>query len=166
MNTRALFLLSVVAFASVKAELKCYDCEPHQSGCLSPATANIKSTVCLSDAGEKNRIQKEINDINKLDISPRGNFEENAFECFSLYFEADDANESGVYRGCVEKTKTVISSCDYLTETLKNGNVSNCKTCAENECNVHDVGGGATGVTVSVALVVLNLVICLNVLHF
>ncbi|XP_044253533.1 uncharacterized protein LOC123004361 [Tribolium madens] len=167
MNTFILFLLPFITFATVKADLACYDCIPtDKTKCLSPDANNIKTTTCSTEPTARTGLKKSISDIDKLDINPRGNFEENTFECFSLYFVGEDNQETGVYRGCVEKTNTIISSCEYLKESLKNGNVTNCVTCAEKECNVDDVGGGAAGLTLSLGLIVLNLVICLNVFHF
>lgn len=66
-------------------------------------------------------------------------------------------NKTGIYRGCYKKAQSVISVCDYLKEELNDGNVTDCVSCGEDRCNVHQVGGGAAGVSFSVMLLIINL---------
>ncbi|EFA01063.1 uncharacterized protein LOC103312499 [Tribolium castaneum] len=126
-STSVLYFLVLTLFIVKAQQLECYECEPKAvAKCLSPHTNNITAVPCYTSD------ELASNDTEKSD-----------YECFSLYFIAwtkDD--ESGVYRGCVEKG-AIVSLVDFFKTTVKVGNVTNWVTCAESKCNVHDMGSKA-----------------------
>ena len=84
---------------------------------------------------------------------------------FADFFCLEEEGEtSGVYRGCIEKSKYIDSSCSYLEEWLNKGNVS-CQTCPDDKRNDEYVGGAAA-LTVSLGIVMLNLLLCVKVFTF
>ncbi|XP_063916486.1 uncharacterized protein LOC135132345 isoform X2 [Zophobas morio] len=137
---------------------------------MKPEIDNAKTTVCEEDDGATippTYLKKLINDIDKTDIETRvSNRSELKFECFTMVYEAEKKGQSsGVYRGCVEKTKYIESSCTYIEEWLNKNNVSSCTTCSDDKCN-NEYVGGAAALTMSLGILTLNLLLCVKVFTF
>ncbi|RZC35312.1 uncharacterized protein BDFB_012443, partial [Asbolus verrucosus] len=154
--------------AGASSTIKCYDCGPSDEGtCLDPVAQNVKTTVCGDSTGATDSsVKRQIFDIN-LDAKSRNNSESGTYECFAMYFESHNVlSFSGVYRGCVLKAAKVFSSCEFLQEDLKHGNITSCQSCTEDECNFQDVGRSAATLSFSVVILMLNLTFCIFVVTF
>jgi hypothetical protein len=164
-NAQIVILVALFSIAYCN-DLNCYDCDPKSEGrCVTPDVDNVKVTNCR-DLEVSKGVKKQISDVDQQEIESRiSNITEAVSQCFSLYMETGE-NDSGVYRGCIKTAKDILNACEFLAENLPNsGNITTCRVCSEDRCNVDDVGGGAAALTLSLGIVILNLIVCINVFN-
>ncbi|CAG9865290.1 unnamed protein product [Phyllotreta striolata] len=114
METHALIFLLLTIFAtSCLCELTCYDCDPINAtpeACKHPKDNLVVNSNC--------KAQPNTTTL-----------------CMSAYVkDTANANNSGIYRGCVNKPIDVNDACDWLKEN-SNLTYMSCQVCNEHLCN-------------------------------